>query len=532
MKRALIGLAILLVVATTSFAAGGQQTTQAATGDFVFGRDPVSFSWYVHNNVFVARDYGVDYKAEVYIKETYNVDIKMIDAGGAAEQKLTTFIVSNDFPDVMTLPRSQLARLVENGILVAFDDWLPDSYFLEAMGEGAINMLRSPDGKLYQYPDWMISGDEGNGNGGWIIQDAVHKALGSPRLETFDDLYAYLRQVRERFPDMIPLAVTQNFSGFRPIFAGFGEGMFQNSLSSLYAVPDGDRLVSVFEHPVFQEAALFTARLFREGLIDQDSFALNRDQDLERLPQAAVVASENIAMRGRETRTALKRTNPDNEWIPIWPIRKAGLDPNRIYPNSFNRLGGTVNVITRQARNPEAIFRYLDFAASPMANLITWYGPPGLYWTADQGFTPEGYPIDMRDSYFTAPAEEVRFAQGFGRIGNTTFIDGMARYFNQIDPSKTDWTKNAQINVAWRTSQDATEFTGIEPAAGTPMGIIHQEVQDIYTVTLSQIMFAGSDAEVRSVIARAAREANAAGMPQLLDSMTEAWQRNLDLLGN
>jgi hypothetical protein len=338
--------------------------------------------------------------------------------------------------------------------------------------------------------------------------------------------------VKAKFPDMIPLAVTQSFTGGYIIFTGFGENLLYDYINTYKAVPDGDHLVSIFKNQAFKEALLYTAKLFREGLIDPDSFTINQSQDLERLPSAAVVASVNIAFRGRETRGALLQNDPTNEWVPLWPVHKAGLDKNKIYPNSYNILGGSINVISSNAKNPEGIFRAMDWLFSPYGALINWFGPPGLYWE-DGSFTPEGYPTVFHDDWFTASADDVKFA-GSNRtgIGNTALVDGMSEYFYAQDPDKVNWTKQTQISVCWQTSADRTAFTNVEPSTDSDEGIIAQEVKDIFDEMYSKAMFASSDAEVLALLDKADHEADSAGFDQLLTYMTQIWQRDKTKLEN
>lgn len=45
------------------------------------------------------------------------------------------------------------------------------------------------------------------GNGGYAINNKIYKDLGSPKLETFDDLYSYLKLVKEKHPEVVPFEV-------------------------------------------------------------------------------------------------------------------------------------------------------------------------------------------------------------------------------------------------------------------------------------------------------------------------------------
>lgn len=61
------------------------------------------------------------------------------------------------------------------------------------------------------------------GNGGYAVNNKIYKELGSPKLETFDDLYAYLKLVKEKYPDIIPFEVGMLGQGIDFLYAGMAE---------------------------------------------------------------------------------------------------------------------------------------------------------------------------------------------------------------------------------------------------------------------------------------------------------------------
>ncbi len=165
---------------------------------------------------------GVKMSATKSIKENKKVNVVPISSGGNAEQKMNTMIVANDLPDVIWLDRGpDVDKLREAGMLVPFDDYL-DKYpnLKEWAGESTLNMLRAEDGKLYQFPNWYTS--QPNGNTGYVVNEKIYKELGEPKLETTDDLYSYLQQVKEKYPNVIPFEPGQG-DGLDVLYSAFGE---------------------------------------------------------------------------------------------------------------------------------------------------------------------------------------------------------------------------------------------------------------------------------------------------------------------
>ncbi|MCJ8010121.1 extracellular solute-binding protein, partial [Lederbergia wuyishanensis] len=189
--------------------------------------------------------------------------------------------VGNELPDVIWLDRNaDLDRLREADMLVPLDEYI-DKYpnIKEWVGESTLNMLRAEDGHVYAIPNWYTT--QPNGNTGYVVNDKIYKELGSPKLETTDDLYAYLKQVKEKYPDVIPFEAGQG-DGLDVIYSAFGE-VHPNLFMSNHFVPDGDKLSSIFTDPVFRDAMVYMNKLYRERLLDQDTLTQTLDQVKEKV---------------------------------------------------------------------------------------------------------------------------------------------------------------------------------------------------------------------------------------------------------
>lgn len=487
---------------------------------------PVSFSFYGHYDWFTSQPWGEDPTSK-WIKDHLGVEVTAIQSSGAAEAKMNTMIASNELPDVIMMDRGAMVeRLRQAGQLVALDEFI-DKYpnLKKYAGEDTLNLLRSEDGKLYIFPNWYTSSP--NGNGGWVVNTKIYKELGEPKLATFDDLYAYLKLVKERYPDVVPLEVGIGGRGIEVIASGFAEH-FPAKLFAMNAYPEGDRLVSIYKSPVYEEAMLYIAKLFREKLMTQDAFTQKPDQVQEKLGngKAAVFVYDDVANAGRTGHLAWQSIDPTGGYQAIWPIHRAGLNPENITVNEYNSLGWNAVVITKHAQDPEAIFAYLDWSTSPEGQRILFFGPQGLYWNE---FDADGAPIP-NEAWLTSSQEE-KGNQKLGAFiwtGNTTFVDtSKAKLEMELPEDVRNWTTIAQTTVFWNTSLNMTEFVNLDPLPDTDEGIIQQTVNDIYTEVRAKLMFAKSDEEVRALIREAEQDAAKAGFARLLEYKTAKWQENL-----
>ncbi|WP_054022927.1 extracellular solute-binding protein [Bacillus sp. FJAT-28004] len=492
------------------------------------GSKSVTFSFYGHYDWLTTAPWA-DNEATKWILDNKKVTVKPIQAGGASVEKLNTMIVSNDLPDVIFTDRGETVdRLVQAGKLVALDEYY-EKYpnFKKYVKESTLNLLRSEDGKIYQIPNWYTSGTFGNG--GWMINIEIYNELGRPKLETYDDLYNYLIKVRDTYPDVVPLEVGEKGAGLEMMYGGFKEGVTSNFIG-LRGYPEGDKLVSIYEDSAFQETMKYISKLFRERLITQDAITQTQDAVKEKVNtgRVAVMVESNITTYGAEGHREVTKVKPDGGYEILWPVHKAGLDKNNIFVSGFESLGWNVNVITTEAKDPEAIFAYYDWITGPEGQKVLFFGPQGLYWDEQN---EDGSPIP-NENYSTGDvnkrSETMRKFEDFNWAGNTTFIDkAKVNLEMALSEELRSWETIAQSTVTWKTAKDITEFVNVDPLPDSELGIISQQISDIYTVAFANMVFAKSDDEVVSIIEKTAKDAEKAGLERLLEFKTERWQANV-----
>ncbi|WP_256972662.1 extracellular solute-binding protein [Saccharibacillus sp. O23] len=510
------------------------KTAEASGAAYVLGEQPLEFSFYGHYDWYTMPNWGED-KASEWIKANKKVNVVPISSGGNAKQKLSTMIVSGELPDVIWTERgADVESLRKAGALVPFDDYL-DKYpnLKKWAGQETIDMLRSEDGKLYQFPNWYTT--QPNGNAGYLVNKKIYNELGAPKLETTDDLYAYLKQVKEKYPDVVPLEVGQKANGVDILTSAFAENRpYQYSSRSMMAVPSGDKLTSTFTDEAFRETLVYTNQLYRDKLISQDAFT----QPLEQVEQKVVTGKIAVYVASSPTEygaignSQLSAADPEAGYIMVWPVHKEGLDKNKIFPGTYNQLGWNVSVITKSAKDPEAIFAFLDWLTGPEGQRISMWGPEGIYWDGvDEDDAPkftEAFTTDTKGR-----DELMNSTVNLQWVGNTVYVDNSKMKFESTLPEdKKSWETKWQSEITWKTQYDTTEFVNLTPAGDTDEGIVEQSVGEIYEKARAQaILNAGSEDEVLAILDKAEQDAQQVGYAKLLDYKTQKWQENLKKLG-
>ncbi|MFS0724832.1 extracellular solute-binding protein [Paenibacillus sp. 1P07SE] len=505
----------------------GNNGEREVSAVYELGQEPLEFSFYGHYDWYTMPTWGGDLSTK-WIQDNMKVNVTPVSSGGNASQKLSTMIVSSSLPDVIWMERGpDVEKLRAEGMLVAFDDYL-DKYpnLKEWAGDSTLDMLRSPDGKLYQFPNWYTT--QPNGNAGYLVNKKIYEELGQPPLETTDDLYEYLKLVKASYPNVVPLEVGQSGAGLDILSTAFGEDR-PYIFNTMMAVPDGDEFTSIFTDPVYREAMQYNSKLYREGLITQDAFTQKLEQVEQKVlnGQVAVYVASSPTEFGAMGHSLLSAEDPDAGYIMVWPIHKQGLDKDRIYPGDYKQLGWNVSVITKSADNPEAVFAFLDWLTGPEGQRIIFWGPEGIYW---EGTDEEGAPLftEAFTSDHKGRDELMNATVNFQWNGNTVYIDNSKMKFEStLPPEDRSWETYWQSEITWKTQFNTTEYVNLDPAGDSNEGIISQNVFEIYEKARAQaILNAKSDEEVIAILDKAEEDAQKANYAQLLAYKTERWQEN------
>ncbi|MFD0620169.1 extracellular solute-binding protein [Paenibacillus sp. GCM10027629] len=523
---------ILSVSTLLSGCGSDKDESKAATengnaGETASQDQPLEFSMYNFDDGWQPAPWGETVTTK-WIRENKKVSINYLPTNGNAKQRFNAMYASGELPEVISLsPGPELDRLISEGQLVELDPYL-DKYpnLKKAAGDQIININRSEDGKLYVFPEWYVGGDHMNGNGGWGINRKIYKEMGSPKLETLTELESYLRAVKEKYPNVIPLEVGAPYD-IKMMYSAFKENGTPYFASRMF-YPEGNTLKPITEDPAFKEFMLFASRLYRDKLMTQDVFTQKADQMIEKLSQGkvAVSISTNLSGRARVPNSTLRAQDPDGGYEFIWPIHKEGLDKNKIYPNYTGREGGGKIVITKNAKDPERIFAYLDWATSNEGQSVLWFGPPGFLWdTRDENGIP--IPNDKYKTMDKAELDKLHISDNM-MAGNATWVD-LAKVAREslLPKEQQDFQTQQQVNFAWKTSMDITAFANTDPQGDSEEGIILQSVKDMFDQAFSTMIYAKNDAEVESILTKTNEEMQKLGFPKVLDYVQKKWQDNL-----
>ena len=315
----------------------------------------------------------------------------VIASGGVLPEALISFA----FNDV------QLLLHGEEGIFLNLDDYYENwayefpRQFQKVSLPQVWQWMHSANGHVYYVPYIQETIGENYALRGWINQTWLDN-LGLSTPETTEEFRSVLEAFRDRDPKR---------NGRRDIIPAAGSleerGRIADFLINAFIYNDGrDRLIVengrvdvIYNKPDYREALRYINGLMNDGLIYDRIFTM----DLNAL--RAINESESTASIGFFTAGFAGAFAPRNtmrlDYVPISPL----MGPKGVQYTPFYPLVPIVGlVITKDARNPEAIFRWGDYMCGEEASIWSRYGVPEIDWRRplpgekslydDMGFPP------------------------------------------------------------------------------------------------------------------------------------------------
>lgn len=272
MKKTLLGVLVVLLIATNVFAAGSKEAaTTTTTG-------PVKFNLYYSDNATLP--FQTDWLTVKETAKNANADVKF-EAIPIADYSTKVSLALNtqtNAPDVILYQTTngENGSLALNGALVPisdYSDWTPN---FNAMVEkfklsSDIDKIRLKDGKYYYMPSLT---DVPFYDGGLILREDFLESHNIPAPKTYDDLYKILKAYKAENPTSYPLTILAGPRVlYRMTMPAFGMSIGKNGAG-------GSRVLSwnytdnkYFEGATSEEAKAyisFFAKLYKEGLLDPE----------------------------------------------------------------------------------------------------------------------------------------------------------------------------------------------------------------------------------------------------------------------
>lgn len=478
-----------------------------------------NFDWFDDN--FTETEIGVE------LQKRTNVKLTLTKSPSSDNQKLNTMIVSNQLPDLITVDRGDAAvgQLIESGLVYPLSDLIAEyaPEMLENSEPENFEYYNWTDGKQYYFPSFIVTNydlqqpDYETVQGGTsfsVFRSDVYEAIGSPEINTADDLFNALMAAKEQFPDLTPwyfgpynkdvsLFKASEFSGWLFPATQFGVKVFENN--------DGV-VTSGVRSENFQEYIKFMNKCYVNGLLAPESFADERDVANAKLAEGkiAMVSAQYTSLPEGTT----IQDNPDASWIPM-PY----LENGEYFKDGS---GWTATFVSKNCKNLEAVMKFVSYCASTEGRQLIAWGIEGTHWEwtdVDGQEVPRyiGEWDELRLSNWDEFTKKGGFTTPFAFQDN--YIHNRATV--KAESEKSDYVKLVESNLRPHIVSDIS-IGLINPDSTSDAGIIQSKLVELATSYYPKMILAESEEAAMSVYNEFIEKADAMG----LETLEAAWTEN------
>jgi putative aldouronate transport system substrate-binding protein len=501
--------------------------------------EPYTFTHYFNYDWWDIKPWAVDEVSKT-LKEKFNVTVEFSKPDQDPQAKLNVMISSGDLPDSIMMDRGvDNIKLADLGLLQPLEPLMEKNPAVKDNLLPTTMKLLSIKDKLYGIPNWPRTAATG-GNNAWVTNDKLYKAAGSPKLETFEDLYNFAKKIKAEFPKTdkglptVPMTFDASADGnlimeaFYRSFGGVQNGWY-GAMRGNYEL--------VLKDPVYKEAAMEVNKWWREGLLSETQFTDTGEQILEKIVagRTALMYYDESKDETNKFRKILKEAEPDNgyEMVSPFPFPPAkGLTKDKIYGDITSTVGWNVTCITKNAKDPQRIYDLWSYLLTPEAAILQMYGPKGQNWDElDANGLPK---LKKAESELTAD-EINKLGAWFWMIpGHSDHVDNMKFAVNAAQPKeKQNWVINNQANVLTPTKVLSDEFVGIGEVIDSKSdeGIKRTLIEDKIKAEFPKVLMAKSAEEASKIYDEIIAFADKNGMTKIEELYNAKYQENVKTVG-
>ena len=262
---------------------------------------------------------------------------------------------------------------------------------------------------------------------------------------------------------------------------------------------------------------LFIRKLIKDGLFDLEAFS-NTDTMAKEKLAVGKLATFGGQSSADDLYNTLYKTNPEMQYELLGPfLNKSGNICAQVEQKGRN--GFPAMFISAQCKNPDAVFRFLDYVNSDEGHLLAYYGIEGTHYTMENG-RPKIIP-ELKAKWDA----EGNLKRDEGLVYLQNFIGAFSQ--NVTWPMPDEEKRPAQILM--ETYQKKIPIEVIDKVDAGYLGLDWPKLEDYkkavaqldYEGTLKKAFFAKTDEEALKMMSEIRAKLIAAGLQERGDWIAE-----------
>ncbi|WP_391572576.1 ABC transporter substrate-binding protein [Cohnella sp.] len=375
--------------ASPESSSSGNADSVTGPGELPITKEKTTIKIMTHANSLV-EDFATNAFTK-YLEEKTNIHIEWdILPEKSASEKLNLVLASGeDLPDViMTMGISPAQQMIfgGQGLFRPLNDLIEQygtetNKMFEAMPY-VKDTITAPDGNIYAMPAPNEGFHAMFMQKMWIYKPWLDK-LGLAMPTTTEEFYNVLQAFKTKDPngngkaDEIPFSGSP--TGYLTQVHNFLLNSFTYSPMSWLTANNG-KIEVPYNKPEWKEGLKYLHRLYADGLMDAQALTQDGNQlkQLGENPDVPILGAVSTLHMGEFTQF-FGESGRWLEYVAVPPLKgPAGVQVTPYDP--YGVLNTGAYVITKDAKNPEAAFRLLDFMYNTETTLRSSYGEPGSEW--------------------------------------------------------------------------------------------------------------------------------------------------------
>lgn len=468
--------------------------------------EPIEFSLFVDMTWFWFDKWGTEPVSQK-ITETTGVSFDVTRASDG--QQLALLIAADDLPDIVyTDSNARAALLGDPNVCWSYNELVEQTGVdIHATESEIANNTRS-DGNYYALLNAYTSQeaiDEGNtllsgGTPSIAYRTDIYKEIGSPKLESLDDLENALLASKEKYPNVVPLL---NGDGGYLHYFSQQLGLKGNRDGVGYD-KDGNPCYWLGMEKVDEYYKLLN-RFAREGLLSPEAMTYNHDKFCEVRNAGNSFMQVRATDEAQASNSAAIQAGTDYRWkLLTHELNEDAL----VSPNTGIGWAGTY--ITKKNKDPQRAIKFMSWARSEDGRKLCSWGIQGKDW-------------DYNENGETVTTPEYQEAISSGKLRQDDFGIGVWIFGDQgdenafIDHAVTDPDAQdiyTRLQSAVKHTAVMSELYFCIPTEGDMLNV-YNSLGDMVKSEEQKVIFAESEEEFQSALDNMLAQAESMGMSDL-----------------
>lgn len=426
------------------------------------------------------------------------------------DQEISIMMASDEIPDVVFKMGDSQKKLISGGYVQPLDD-LIDKYgptIKQKLGT-FLDDWRAEDGKLYNLGSW---GWTKPCKAGLDLQPStlymrydILKELGYSKLDrqnerdgfiTWDEYMQLLKQVKDKYPDMIPVLMGQS-SGYDVLLRSFGKQVFGDGIYT-----DG-KDEYYWNNRYSPEILKFMNGLYAGGYVPKGFATMTLEQNQNNISNGKVFSTLGMIDGLRESQIPLSEKNDERRMVMFYLIKDPSVQ--NVWITWCFSTGSTSAMISSKTQYTERIIKFFDWCLTEDASWLLNAGVDGVTYNKDSS----GKRVPIDDFYKGYSVWDVNVLKKYGAatwVNIFPSLAGVDETGNAYDicAQKTfeenKWTQ--YNNIGWK-------YHGYVNIVSPYYGQISQTKQQDAFEAKSKIEAYIHDIIVKPIIAKDAQECQA-----------------------